>query len=252
MRLVFARLFAGDTDARKVVRMTHPLTASLVAWAGRNFRTWGEAIRWLRAREQQADRPTFSTAEQVLWWAVGNEIPTTKTTGVFKLAGRARDELWQDEETKERAKSAPIRTRDPDIDRRPTGIDAVTQQAMIISFVRRLPIPDHLYVVSKYARGDEQIAARRAVRDLLTPTLDQSIRPRYVIYQLICRYFGRAVVLDELAKHQEYLYLAKRSAQDSMRAVRRLASEVESRLRDMAASADGKCYERFQRGGLIK
>ena len=32
--------------------MTNPLTASLVAWAGRNFRTWGEAVRWIKARDE--------------------------------------------------------------------------------------------------------------------------------------------------------------------------------------------------------
>ena len=232
--------------------MTHPLTASLVAWAGRNFRTWGEAIRWLRVREPQADKPTFATADQVLWWAFGNEIPTTKTTGVFKMAGRARDDLWQDEETKERAKSAPIRTRDPEIDRRPTGVDAVTQQCMILSFVRRLPIQDHLYICAKYARGDEQIAARRALRDLLIPLLDSSIRPRYATYALICAHFGRKVDRDELADRIEYRFPAKRAAQDARGAIRRLANNIDSLLKDMAASADGKCYERFQRGGLIK
>ena len=232
--------------------MTHPLTASLVAWAGRNFRTWGEAIRWLRAREPQADKPTFATADQVLWWAFSNEIPTVKTTGVFKMAGRARGELWQDEDEKERSKSAPIRTRDPDIDRRPTGQDAVTQQAMIISFVRRLPIPDHLYVVSKYARGDEQIAARRALRDLLTPGLTQNVKPPYTVYLLICRYFGRVVVLDEIADRFEYMFPAKECAKKARSYIRRMASELEYKLKDMAASADEKTCTYFQQGGLIK
>ena len=258
--------------------MTHPLTASLVAWAGRNFSTWGEAIRWLRAREPQADRPTFSTADQVLWWAFGNEIPTTKTTGVFKMAGRARDDLWQDEETKERAKSAPIRTRAPEIDRRPTGRDAVIQQAMILNFIYKLPMREQLYILAKYAprarypngetkeqwskarskgefrRGptNECAAARCALRDVLIPLLDSSIRPRYATYALICAHFGRKVDRDELAARIEYMFPAKRAAQDARGAIRRLANNIDSLLKDMAASADGKCHEHFQQGGLIK
>ena len=235
--------------------MARPLTATLVAWAGRNFRTWGAALRWLQAHEARSaqDMPTFASVDAVLWFAFGHEVPTTKTAAMFAMAGRARDELWGTEEEKERAKSAPIRTRDPEIDRRPTGQDAVTQQSMILGFIRRLPKHDHLYVVAKYAHGSEQVAARRALRDAMLPLLGQSIRPRYVVYQLIARYFGRVVRLDDLAGHQEYLYLAKKSTKDAGRAaVCRLAGEVESRLRDMAASAESKCFDYFKVGNLIK
>ena len=232
--------------------MTHPLTAAVRQWAAANFRTFGQAIRWLHAHEPRADNPTFASVDQCLWWAFRGEIPTTKTTGVFKMAGRARDELWQDEEDKERAKSAPIRTRDPEVDRRPAGIDGVTQQSMILSFVRRLPVGDHLFICAKYAHGDEQVAARRALRDLLRPTLSQNVKPAYTVYLLICRYFGRVVVLDELADKFEYLFPAKDCVKRSRSYVRRMAGELEYKLKDMAASAEAKCFERFQQGGLIK
>src|SRR3990167_417198 len=234
--------------------MTHPLTASLVAWAGRNFRTWGAALRWLRAHEINSahDMPTFASVDAVLWFAFCHEVPTTKTAAMFAMAGRARDELWGTEEEKERAKLAPVRTRDPEIDRRPTGADAVTQAAMVLGFVRRLPKQDHLYVVAKYARGGEQVAARRALRDALLPLLAQSIRPRYAAYKLICAHFGQKVDRDKLADRIEYMFPAKRAAQDARGAVRRLANEIDSILKDFAASAETKCFEHFQRGGLIK
>lgn len=232
--------------------MTHPLTAAVRQWAAANFPTWGAALRWLRAHEPVADRPSFHSADDVLRFAFNSEIPTVKTTGAFKLAGRARDELWQDEDEKERAKAAPVRTCDPEIDRRPTGEDGVTQQAMILSFVRRLPIPDHLYICAKYARGDEQVAARRALRDILIPLLDSGIRPRYATYALICAHFGRKVDRDELADRIEYLFPAKRAAQDARGAIRRLANRIDDLLKGFAASADGKCFEHFQHGGLIK
>ena len=233
--------------------MTHPLTASVRQWAAANFPTWGAAIRWLRAHDlTPADKPSFHSVDDVLRFAFRGEIPTTKTTGVFKMAGRARDELWQDDEDKARAKSAPIRTRDPEIDRRPGGIDGVTQQSMILSFVRRLPTNDHLYVVAKYASGAEQKAARRALRDVLMPLLNSGVRPRYAAYKLVCAHFGQKVDREELANRIEWMFKAKRAPQDARGAIRRLANNIDSLLKDFAASADGKCYERFRGGGLIK
>ena len=232
--------------------MPHPLTAAVRQWAAANFPTWGAAIRWLHAHEPRADNPTFASVDQCLWWAFRGEIPTTKTTGVFKMAGKSRDELWENEEDKERAKSAPIRTRDPEIDRRPTGIDGVTQQAMVMSFVRRLPANDHLYVVSKYASGAEQKAARRALRDVLLPLLDSGVRPRYAAYKLVCAHFGQKVDREELANRIEWMFKAKRAPQDARGAIRRLANNIDSLLKDFAASAEEKTYTYFQRGGLIK
>lgn len=235
--------------------MTHPLTAVLRQWAAANkFPTWGAAIRWLRAHDMMAaaDRPTFHSVDDCLRFAFNAEIPTVKTTGAFKLAGRARDDLWDDEDDKKRAKAAPVRTRDPDIDRRPTGIDAVTQQNMILNFVRRLPIPDHLYICAKYARGDERRAARRALRDVLLPRLGQITRPRYAVYVLIGAHFGKRVDRDELAGRFEHLFPAKLAASDAKSLIRRLANEIDSLLKDFAASAEEKCYTYFQHGGLIK
>ena len=234
--------------------MTHPLTATLVAWAGRNFRTWGAALRWLQAHEARSaqDMPTFASVDAVLWFAFGHEVPTTKTAAMFAMAGRARDELWGTEEEKERAKSAPVRTRDPEIDRRPTGADAVTQAAMVLGFVRRLPKQDHLYVVAKYAQGKERVAARRALRDILLLTIAPNMKVGYCVYMLISRYYGKVVVLDDLADDLEHFFPAKDAAKKARSFVRRLAGEVESRLRDMAASAESKCFDYFKVGNLIK
>ena len=258
--------------------MTHPLTAAVRQWAAANFPTWGAAIRWLHAHEPRADRPSFHSVDDVLRFAFGHQIPTTKTTRVFAMAGKSRDEIFGTEEDRKLAKSAPIRTRDPEIDRWPTGQDAVIQQAMILDFVYRLPAREQLYILAKYAprarypngetkeqwqtarsKGDfrrgptnECAAARCALRDVLLPLLDSSIRPRYATYKLVCAHFGQRVDREELATRIEWMFKAKRAPQDARGAIRRLANNIDSLLKDFAASAEEKAYTRFRDGGLIK
>ena len=77
-------------------------------------------------------------------------------------------------------------------------------------------------------------------------------RRRYAAYKLVCAHFGQKVDREELANRIEWMFKAKRAPQDARGAIRRLANNIDSLLKDFAASAEEKTYTYFQRGGLIK
>jgi hypothetical protein len=199
------------------------------------------------------EKPLFVSLDAALKWAYNSEPSLVGTAGIFRMMGYDNRDSSKDVEVE----TTPLPTVNPDLDRLPTGLDAVVQIGMIKSFVMRQPDPARLHLLSKYAHDNERIAARRALRDYLMPFLGSTIRPRYVIYHCVCRYYGKPIAFNDLASGIVYLVpkhkreTAKKRMGKAWRMVRSMSMDVDSLLKDIATRTEELAHFELKEMGLI-
>ena len=196
------------------------------------------------------ERPLFRTVDAALKWAFQPRYARAVQSSHVLLPFMKRDRLGDD-----RVTDAPIRAVDPGLERAPIGLDAAAQAGMLQSFVIRQPDPRRLHLLSKYAHGELRNAARRALRDFLIPLMRQTIRPRFVVYECVGRYYGKRIVFKDLSIKVLYLVPeggdeAKRM-RSAWRMVREIAREVDSWLKQISTQTEQAAHEELQNMGVI-
>ena len=178
----------------------------------------------------------------------------TKPPAIMQLAGQDDREGAPTED--EKKEPAPPRVVDFDLDAKPHGIDAAAQIGLLKSFCYRQPSPERLHLLAKYAVGEERRAAQRALRDYLMPLINNIIRPRFVVYSCVSRYYGRSVSFKDLALKVEYLVPTtftneKARRQEAWRMVRDLSRDVESLLKDLATRTEELAHGELKARGVV-
>lgn len=221
--------------------------SAVVHWAAQNFRSLSAALRWLRAHEVRVDKPLFASADAALRWAYRTQPSAVKMSSVSKFMGRYSREDDDDQ--------AVPPSADPGLERKPTGLEAAAQIGMIKGFVNRLPTRERHYLIGRYAIGRERQYARAVLGDALLPVLSGAIRPPRIVYQLVCRHYGRRVVFHALAQRILYLFPEMPEPKRSRhvyRLVRRMSGDIDRALRDIGGSADVVAHQYFHDQGVIK
>lgn len=191
------------------------------------------------------EKPLFSSLAAALTWAFWHTPSVIKPSLMVRMMAHSGG--------KDADESAPPPAINPDLDPKPAGLDAAAQVAMIQSFVMRMPPIERVHLLAKYSCGDLRTQARRVMCDLVLPLLNSMMRPRHPIYLLVCRYYGRPVMLREIAGMLTYVR-GKNDAERRKNAwseIKRLDSQVVGWLKDVATRAEERAYEGLQRAGVI-
>lgn len=230
-----------------------PMRNALAQWASRNFRSLAEALRWLHAHRAKTveDKPLFSDVSEALYWAYRTRPRIVRLPPMVRLMGKSRRAA----DIEEIQGAPPARGIDPELDDRPYGLDAVAQIGMIKEFVNRLPDRERCYLIARYAQDVERRTAREDLVGLLMPVLSAALRPPRVVYQLVCRYYGRRVSFHKLAARMVDLYpdvAEPRRQKHVYRIVRKMYGEIDRALGDIGGRADETAYLYFHERGVIK
>lgn len=152
---------------------------------------------------------------------------------------------------------APIRALDTSLERVPPGLDRAAQQSLLQAFCIRQKVPRNLHLLSKFAHGETQRAARRALRDFVMRLLRKAAT-RYVVYALIGLYYRRKDVnLKELAYRLQHVIERKDGETEekhfrrALRHTRELAREVEDWLSQIGSQAEEAAFEQLQAQGVV-
>ncbi len=162
-----------------------------------------------------------------------------RVVGASSLVGMmATDKREGAPSREEELDAPPPRAINFDLEPVPIGLNAAAQQGLIKSFVARRPAPARLHILAKWANGVERREAMRALRDHLSPFLEETFRPRYIIYVYVGTYYGqRQIDVRDLAGRALYL-VPKVEGQNHANWVR----AAERRCRELG----------FHVGGLLK
>jgi len=218
---------------------------------GRGFKL-RQAGRVRRREREPAKRPLFRTVNDAMRYAFRQRDarPLQSSHLLVPLMQKQRLE-------KDGPADAPVRAIDPSLDRIPPGLAGV-QASMLQNFVRRQSIPRNLHLFSKYSHGEERRQAQRALRDFLIPLLRQTIKPRFLIFQCVCRYYDRReMTFTDLACRMAPL-IEKKEGETSekhmrraWRQVRELSREVDSWLQQIGMQSEDAAYSQLEGLGVV-
>lgn len=127
---------------------------------------------------QAALRRAFNTSKQ----------PFGETASIYQMAATTRRPGY-----------------DPELDKWPSGWDALGQSGLIRSYLRSLAPQHSGALMAQYGAGKDRINGQRVVRDYVIQkrTTDgystAHIRNRKLTYELVARHFGKPVMLESLA-----------------------------------------------------
>lgn len=191
----------------------------------------------------------FESLDDAMRWAYGHRVSTTQMSTLNAMMGKvAGDEQEID---------APVRQSNPNLERLPDGWDAVAQIGMLKAFVAGLPDTDRWHIQAKYARGAERQFAQHSLRDRVIPLLEVVLRPRWIMYQLVARYYGKRVFFRDLAIHVRPMIPVKDGEKPETherrvwRMVRGMSATAETWLKDVATRAEERAHAVLKEQGVI-
>ena len=225
------------------------------------------------------ERPLFRSLDQCLRWAFGEGV----VRGPTKLAKAHR--ALMDTRSLERPhgdyqaaadaigvtvvalhelldpvldrEELPLPSRDPDLDRLPDRDDAPAQVGMILGFVSRQPRPERQHLIAKFAYGNERRQAQRELRDYLLPLIDDMLKPRFLVFMLVARFYGLTME-DEFLRHKALSYLLPAHYKNyEMRVaaagqmVDRMSRDINGLLADVATRTEDLAYCELKARGVV-
>jgi len=196
----------------------------------------------------------FSSVNDAFFWAFRRRSARPVQSSHLIAPLMKKDRLAE-----EGPADTPIRALDPALERIPPGLAATAQASMLQSFCIRQPVPRNLHLLSKFAHGETQLAARRALRDFILPLLVQKVKPpKYVVYSLLGRHYGRRdVTIKDLARRMVPLIECKDGETDEKhfrrvsRQVRELERDVDGWLSQIASQTEDACFEQLSATGVV-
>lgn len=175
----------------------------------------------------------FNSVHEALWWAVYDSphvggIVAPPTFARF-ISRNNREQIDEDE----RPKRIP---RSVDLERRPKGLDAAGQAALIMSSLDRIPDLELAHVWANELKGGERVAGRRYVVRELIKTVGIQRSNRALASTIVARFYGRKITKREMmAKHKVTRY-----------ALNHLEDQIIKELRELAIRAETKIHDHLQ------
>ena len=222
------------------------------------FRDLGHALTWAY-RWQSAPGPTQLAAVHKAFQAtVTPECPHGNYQAAADALGVERHEVRQILAPIQDQNAEPVRSRDPDLDPVPYGIDASAQCGFLKSFVARQPTPERWHLLAKFARGDERRQAQRMLRDYLIPLVNNILRPRNILFQSVGHFYGKGFEAKMLARKILYLVAEQEGEKPesrmwrAVRMVRALDEDVSILLQDIGAKTEIIATDELRARGVIR
>ena len=193
----------------------------------------------------------FPDLDSCLRWAFRSTPIVMKPGVLARMVGR-------DERASPADEDAVVRpTVNPDIDAKPTGLDAAAQKGMLLGYVNRQPVPERFHLIAKYAIGDERKGAQIELRDYLLPLMNDILRHRWVMLQCVGRYYGKPVTFKDLGARILYLIPPVEGEKPetrmgrAWRSVRETSREIDDHLKSLASRTEEQCYGELKARGVI-
>jgi hypothetical protein len=172
----------------------------------------------------------FNSVHEALWWALYDSplvggIVAPPTFARF-ISRNNREQIDEDE----RPKYIP---RSVDLERRPKGLDAAGQAALIKSSLDRIPILEVAHVYANDLKGHERVAGRKYVLRQIIKTLDIPRSNRALASTIVSRFYGRKITKREMmAKHKVTRYALNHLEEQIIKELRELAIRAETKIHD--------------------
>jgi len=122
-----------------------------------------------------------------------------------------------------------------------TPIDVLTQRGMIKSYVWRQDPIEKYHLIATFSRGHERIDAQNKIRDWILPRLPTDAHNRRMMYELVAKFYGKAVDVRAVAEHLNVDALA---VAENWSNVKRILSGVRYRV-------DGETQHHYSSAGMI-
>ena len=122
-----------------------------------------------------------------------------------------------------------------------SAMDILTQKGMVKSYIHRQTSIARYHLLASYSRGKERIDAQNKVRDYLLPRMPTGFHNRRMLYELVAKFYGKAVDLNAVAEHMN---IETRVVLSSWRLVDGMLDDLRYRVSDEAAT-------HYRESGLI-
>lgn len=223
-----------------------------------------------------ADRPLFRELSSCLKWAFGYGVvrkPTALANAHRALMDTRNDTCPRGDYQKAAdtigvsvrelrdlldpvldREELPLPSRDPDLDRLPGRDDAPAQAGLILGFVHRRPRPERQHLIAKFAFGEDRRQAQRELRDYLRPLVNDMLKPNFVIYTLIARFYGLPVEDGFLPRRVLHLVPGNTREQRQVAAKRMvdgMAVDIEGWLQPLATRCEELATDELRARGVI-
>jgi len=136
----------------------------------------------------------FHNIDGILVWAFRGRGHGAKISSIYKFKGKDRGD--------------PTPPRRPNNSGIETMWDRLAQQGMIKSYVARLSPDMANHILAQYGAGRERIVAQNKLVGIVIPRMKQGIpvslynnKFRHVIYELVARFYGKPVELEDISDH---------------------------------------------------
>lgn len=163
----------------------------------------------------------FKSLDHLLGWTFGGKRGVS-LSGIYALAK---------EKVLRRRRTDPL-----------SAMDILTQKGLVKSYIHRQTPIARNHFLAAYSGGHERSYAQNQIRDYLLPRMPTGIHNRRMLYELVAKYYGKAVDLSALAEHmniESFLVLSAWAKVDGM------LSDLEYRCSDDA-------HEHYKTAGLIR